>query len=223
MIKSLQKIESTVDRTSTDTRELIAAGWNKLLSGLDREPVEDEGDPPDSSDPISEGIASEVRSELTEGNEQDTERLTRIERALGELTETIAVQLRGRQRRESKDSTAFVVETLLSLPIESRALLLALSGGPHLTRKQYRAAIQNPDLGPSIRRLRSVGLLVPLTGIGPEGEPEPCYWFPPSTVKSVRVALQLAGEIPGEVLERITAALRDTGYVSRDYRRHLGA
>src|SRR5258706_16016557 len=36
-IKSLQKIESDVQRQSDDTRELIKAGWDKMLIGVDKE------------------------------------------------------------------------------------------------------------------------------------------------------------------------------------------
>jgi hypothetical protein len=35
-IQSLQKIESAVERSSTDTRELIKAGWDKMLGSVDR-------------------------------------------------------------------------------------------------------------------------------------------------------------------------------------------
>src|SRR5579864_4569961 len=35
-IQSLQKIESAVERLSSDTRELIKAGWDKMLGNVDK-------------------------------------------------------------------------------------------------------------------------------------------------------------------------------------------
>jgi hypothetical protein len=215
MIRSLQKIESSVERVSADTRELITAGWHKMLGDMDRV---NEPDPVNSeaSDKISSGIASEVRSELTEdinGN-ATVPQIDRIERALRDLQETVAAQLRQKPISGRTDSVDSLVQTLNSLPVEAKALLSILSRGGHLDRGQYRAAIQNTALKHSIQALRSNGLLVPLEGFSEGNEKVPVYYLPPGLGKRARLAVQLAGEVPREVLDSIAAALRKIGYAS---------
>ena|SRR5436190_17397695 len=59
-IKSLQKIESDVERLSSDTRELIKAGWDRMLGSVSL------AYPPESTAPsqLASGIAAELKSEL---------------------------------------------------------------------------------------------------------------------------------------------------------------
>jgi hypothetical protein len=85
MIRSLQKIESSVERVSTDTRELITAAWNKMLGDMGRDTEADSASS-ETPDEISSGIASEVRSELMGDDEEEeaTTKIDRLERALQE-------------------------------------------------------------------------------------------------------------------------------------------
>ena len=216
MIKSLQKIESTVERVSTDTRELIAAGWNKLLGNMNGETDAEAADP-DVPDQISSGLASEVRSELMEGaSEGDTaQKIERIERALQELQETVSAQLRrrpvGRQPESLLDS---LVQAVRDLPMEAKALLSILVRGKHMDRKQYRAAQQNQVLKFPIRALRGSGLLVPLEGLSDDGEPVPVYHLAPGIARRVRIATRLTSDVPKDLLESVSAALKTIGYDS---------
>jgi len=181
MIKSLQKIESTVEHLSADTRELITAGWNKMLTGIGGQ-SDTETSASDASDEISEGMASEVRSELEdEFGESDSQRIERLESALEDLKETMAAQLRRRRKQDPEDVVLTLTEELRALPVEARAILSILSRGRHLTRKQYLSSTRNPILKIPIKRLRTFGLLVPLVGKSEDGKSEPVYYFPPHT------------------------------------------
>jgi hypothetical protein len=215
MIRSLQKIETSVDRVSTDTRELITAGWNKMLGGMDRD-RDDEALDSDTSEEISSGIASEVRSELMEGaqGEGSGPKIERLEQALQELQETVAAQLRNRSisQRRSESLLDSLAETVGDLPVEAKALLFILIRGMHLDRKQYRTAQQNSVLKIPVRALRRSGLLVPLEGFGDGDEREPVYHLAPKLVRRLKIAAQLAGEVPRDVLESVSAALKAIGY-----------
>lgn len=223
MIRSLQKIESTVEHLSDDTGELIKAGWNKMLTGLGGRSGSDTS-AADASEQISEGVASEVQSELEDSlSGSDSQRIERLESALGDLKETVAAQLRRRPRWESDDVVLDLSEELQALPVEARALVSILSRGAHLTRKQYLSSTKNPYLNIPIKKLRAFGLLVPLVGESEGGGTEPVYYFPPRTTKHIRLASQLVGEIPKEVLNSVSSALRGVGYMSAAREGHFDA
>ena len=221
MIKSLQKIETTVEHLSADTRELITAGWNKMLSGIGGE-SDDDASTLDVTDQISEGVASEVQSELKDDqSESASERVERLENALEDLKETLAVQLRRTYSRESQNSITALVGVMIGLPIEARALLSILSRGYHLTRKQYLLCTKNQLLRVPLKKLRAGGLIVPLKGLTEDGDPEPCYYFPPRLTKQIKVATQLSGDIPKEIMNVVASNLRSVGYSPSGYNEHL--
>jgi hypothetical protein len=215
MIRSLQKIESTVEHLSADTRELITAGWNKMLTGLGGE-SEAESSTSEVSDQISEGVASEVRSELADSEtETESQKIERLENALQDLKETVAIQLRRRSNRNTGGTLDMLVEEIRGLPVESKAVISVLSQSWHLTRKQYNLARNNPVLRGPIKRLRAGGFLVPLVGESDDGVNEPVYYFPPNTTAQIKLASQIAGDIPREVYDGILVALRTIGYIPR--------
>jgi hypothetical protein len=167
-----------------------------------------------TSEQISSGIASEVRSELTEAadeNEPNSSRIERIERALEDLQDTLSAQLRRPTREPQQTSTDALAETVRGLPVEARALMAILLRGRHLSRKEYRSAVQNEELKAPIRVLRSAGILMPLEGIE-DGEPVPVYHLAPWLARRLRVASQLAGDVPHEVLAHMSDSLSLTGY-----------
>jgi hypothetical protein len=215
MIRSLQKIESSVEQVSADTRELITAGWNKMLGGIGHD-TEDAAT--ESQQAISKGLAAEVRSELPDHDARsspaDPNEIERIERALEELQETVVAQLRHKSLSRGVNSIDLVLERITRLPIEARALLDILASGRHLDRKQYRAAMHDPLLRDALRALRKTGLLVPLEGMDPNGEPVPVYHLPPGLVGLVRIASKLAGEIADEIRSKVRATLGEIGYPS---------
>jgi hypothetical protein len=219
MIRSLQKIESTVEHLSADTRELITAGWNKMLTGLGSE-REVEPISSDVPDKISEGIASEVRSELEDSEGQPTAQ--RLESVLADLRETLSAQLRQRPNRSSSDALDSLAETVRGLPVEARALLAILPKGRHLTRKEYLSSTRNPSLKAAVKALRAEGLLVPLEGADEDGKAIPVYWLPPFLSKSqVKLATGLAGDIPKEVSDAVYDSLRTIGYTPGDWKKRL--
>jgi len=219
MIRSLQKIESTVERVSSDTRELITAGWNKMLGGIGPDDVADAAD--DSREAISGGLATEVRSELLadEGASPPAspDRLERIQRTLEDLQQTVAAQL-GQRPIPSGKHIDLVLRRMSMLPIEARSILEVLASGRHIDRKEYVAAMKDPVLGDPLRSLRKAGLLVPLEGVGEDGDPVPVYHLPPGWVRRIRTALKLTGEIPDEIQSKVRATLSQHGYLPASHR-----
>jgi len=65
MIKSLQKIEGFVERSSSDTQGLIKVGWDRMLGNM-ATPTPDMSESTDDSTikQIAEGLAEEVRTHL---------------------------------------------------------------------------------------------------------------------------------------------------------------
>lgn len=164
----------------------------------------------EASESMAGGVASEIESELTEArHEEPSVSVQRLEEALKELQTNVAGLVR-RPNYGPMGVIEHLVQTIRELPIECRALLAVLIRDGHLTRKQYRAAVQQRDLKSAIRLLRSNGLLVPLEGY--EGDENvPVYWLPGSLSRSIKVALSLSGEIPAEVIERTAQALKQAG------------
>ncbi len=218
MIKSLQKIESTVEHLSADTRELITAGWNKMLTGLGNgRDIEEGSSTAEITDQISAGVESEVQSELQDSStESERQRIERLEAALLDLKETIASQLRRRSYKDSDDPLYALVEDLKRLPLESRAMVNILATNSyHLTRNQYLKMSKNPLLKIAIKRLRASGLLVPLVGKKDDGLTEPVYYFPPNATKTIRLASTLAGEIPKDILNNVSIEMDSLGYLQK--------
>ncbi len=181
-IQSLQKIESVVERLSSDTRELIKAGWDKMLGGVDK------GLAPEPSDSnakqIAAGIAAELRSELValsaDKKAQDGEshqKIEELESYLKDLEASLMGQLR-RVTENTRPSARFeeVTNTLRSLSSRALAFLRAISR-VHLTQAQYRLLSAGP-MRDSILELRKSGLLAPVVHNTGRGE-VPCYYFPP--------------------------------------------
>jgi hypothetical protein len=219
MIKSLQKIESSVERVSADTRELISAAWKKMLGdiGQDGEPEADDVGEPEQ---ISGGIASELKSELTEGLSNSAgPRIESIERTLKDLQETLAAQLRDRTSTGRSESLDGLVRKVNGLPADAQALLLILVNGRHLDRSQYIAASQDSELGPAVQALRSAGLLVPLAGWNEESERIPVYYLAPGRQRRIKVAMQLTKDVPRDVVNRILEALGGIGYNPKPFNR----
>jgi hypothetical protein len=214
-IQSLQKIESAVERLSSDTRELIKAGWDKMLGGVEKSP------PPDSSDPdakqLAAGIAAELRSELTalfpdkkpdgQGPEKKDER---IEAYLKELEASLMAQMRG-SAESSRPSARFedVSNTVRGLSVQAYCLLRAIRFR-HLTQAQYRRLADGP-LADALFELRKAGLLAPVAH-RTEGGKVPCYYMPSSIAAIGRAVLDLLPEPPDDVTRPVELALNEAGY-----------
>jgi hypothetical protein len=212
-IKSLQKIESEVERLSDDTRELIKAGWDKMLGSVDREPQPRTIEVPAKE--IAAGIASELRAELSltsdKGTTVSAEQNNKFEQLLETLETSLTAQLRA-QNLSSRPSEALdrLINTLNKLSPSAQALLRAISNY-HLSLTEYRALNKGP-LKDSLIELRESGLLVPVKHETPDGGNVPCYYFPSSLSSLVKAAIPLIPKPPDEVIHQIKSELEAIGY-----------
>lgn len=110
-IRSLQKIESAVERLSDDTRNLIKAGWDKMLGSVEnlsapqRAEAEDAEDERQPATEIASGLAQEARADLgltgerPSGGAVSPELVQRFERVLENLEQSMAAQLKNNYSR----------------------------------------------------------------------------------------------------------------------------
>ena len=213
-IQSLQKIESAVDRSSEDTRELIRAGWNKMLGNVGK-PSNTESDSASARE-IASGLAAELRAELGLGGSNEpspqTDEIERLNDLLENLEISMEAQLTDRDYLETPgEALDYSVAKLRNLAPRPQALVQAIVS-LHLTREQYRRLLKSSVLSPAVADLRRNGLLVPLEGRGEDGEEIPVYYFPPSLSEAIRTAILLLPDIPHEVQETVNAELRRVGY-----------
>ena len=139
-IKSLQKIESDVERLSSDTRELIKAGWDRMLGSVSL------AYPPESTAPsqLASGIAAELKSELAPLIQSaDKTKQTALERRLADVIETLESSLTRLPDADSQMARRSVVvdgvrSRLDSLSPEALALAGRIISHRHLEPQQYR-------------------------------------------------------------------------------------
>jgi hypothetical protein len=214
-IQSLQKIESAVERSSSDTRELIKAGWDRMLGNVGKEPSRETSDA--SAKEVAGGIAAELRTELmkiaadvgvSEGASKA--KFQEIENYLKNLEATLSAQLRT-ARTEQRPSARIdsIISTLRELSPRSYALVAAING-KHLSQDQYQKLSRGRLMRPLLE-LREEGLLVPAVHKTNHG-PEPCYYFPSSTARTVSSALEISGEPNSDAFAEVLAELKSVGY-----------
>lgn len=216
-IKSLQKIESDVERLSDDTRELIKAGWDKMLGSVDKDLQIRSVETPAKE--IAAGIASELRAELgmipNETGKKSvvsTEQNSKMEQLFKTLEASLAAQLRT-QNISSRPSEALnrITETLNNLTPSAQSLLRYIGRG-HLTLEEYRT-LRKGSLGEPLVELRESGLLIPVVHKTSDGE-VPCYYFPPSLSNLVRAAIPLLPKLPDDINKEVKSELTKVGYLS---------
>jgi hypothetical protein len=217
-VQSLQKIESVVERLSSDTRELIKAGWDKMLGGVDKSPAPEYSD--SNAKQIAAGIAAELRSELValsaDKKSQDGESHQKIE-ALESYLKDLEASLMGQLRRvteNTRPSVRFeeVTNTIRSLSGRALAFLRAISRA-HLTQAEYRILSSGP-MRDSILELRKSGLLAPVVHNTGRGE-VPCYYYPSDIAMIVRAVLDTIPEPPLALQQEVVEQLDSVGYASR--------
>lgn len=212
-IKSLQKIETEVERLSGDTREIIKAGWDKMLGSS--YPAAASQSDANAAKELAAGIASELRAELnipekTSGPEE-TRVMARFDEAIKELESTVAAQIRSEPTNDRTGSPIARAEELLrSVSPAARALAERLSSY-HLTRQQYVALSKGP-LADALSELRRSGILVPLTGKDDQGKEVPVYYYPPQLTKPLRAVVSVMPSPNGEVRELVTSELKRINY-----------
>lgn len=219
-ITSLQKIESAVERLSDDTRELIKAGWDKMLGTVDRS-VSPQTDLP--SKEIAEGIAAELREELGLAGESRKAESTfspEFSQRMNELVDTLQNSLgalleSGVRSGRISDTIDRAVDLLGSLSTPAQALLQALKP-MHLTKAQYVNLRKSDLIGPALLELRKAGILVPVLPYPSLGHSSPCYHFSPGFYPALPAVLAFLPDIPKNVIESISDELQKVGYSPED-------
>jgi hypothetical protein len=219
-VKSLQKIESEVDRSSSDTRDLIKAAWEKMLvgNGMVQAAASIRGDAPAKE--IAAGTAAELREDLREdirmlSEKPDASNQNNLEKSLNEglqrfqesLVAQIRTELLPRKRGTLVDQAWKILDGLSG---EAKALAVEIASY-HLTRKQYKRLLAGP-LSTAISELRHAGILVPLTGQDKAGQEIPVYWFPSRLSQAVSTAIPLITIPSSAARDQVKAELERVGY-----------
>jgi hypothetical protein len=218
-IKSLQKIESYVERLSSDTTGLIKAGWDRMLGNVAR-PAGDDAN--NSAKEIAAGLLAEMRAELglSEDNPDavtstsSTSGGEKLDEAFENLKSSLEAQLRT-QRGTDRPGEAVdrIVDLLRSLSAEARALATVIGRiNYHITFDQFQRLLRKSPLGDALSELRDHGLLIPHEGLSSAGKPIPVYYFPTGLVDTVRAALLLLPEIDRDLEALVISELEAVGY-----------
>lgn len=220
-IRSLQKIESYVERLSSDTTGLIKAGWDRMLGTVGKpDPTQETI----SAREIADGLLAELRAELgitaphyEEHEAPHTPRDEQLDEALKNLRRSLEFQLRT-PKRANRPSQKLdeVLDGLRSLTPEARTIASILTDNLHITFNQFQRLQKESPLGDAIIELRDQGFLIPLEGLSPQLKPIPVYFFPPGVKDLVRAALLLLPEPDHEVRSFVESELKSVGYEVRD-------
>jgi hypothetical protein len=210
-IRSLESIQSTVQRLSDDTGGLIKVAWERMLGTMGPAMPQPDGE----LQGLLYGLLAEFRqdaNELAPGTGVD-----KLAREVGERVRRATSHKGGPEREPAPKSWAFnaavqAIEELSPVAIE---LLRALEAGRHLTRPQYQQLRRDPELAAALEELRDRDLLVPLQRKGSQGE-ETIYGLAPWFREVIGPALVFTGhETPSSSeADRVTRALEEVGAVS---------
>ncbi|MDQ1493306.1 MAG: hypothetical protein QOJ23_5820 [Actinomycetota bacterium] len=209
-IRSLEAIQSTVQRLSDDTGGLIKVAWERMLGTMG------------PREPTIEGNIEELLAGLLQEFRQDAGDI-----APGSGVDKLAQEMDRRLRRsagrkavanrDAPKSLAFntAVEAIESMSPLAIELLRALDAGPYLTRTQYQQLRKDAEVAIAIDELRDHDLLMPLQRRGPGGD-ETVYGLAPWFREVIGPALVFTGHETPSVPEsqRLAAALREVGYVT---------
>lgn len=216
MIQSLQKIESYVERSSTDTKELIKVGWDRMLGGVGLSADQDSQGPSESSmKKITEGLAEELKAEIRSARETGSGAIDE-DRIVQRVSEAIQAQIRaGRSEvprpRSRMEEWARILGNASSPAYEIVRILLKYG---HMTADEYNR-LQSTYLAQPLSELRREGVLVPLVGYPESGEEALVYWFPPDEGENLRIAFELINRQSRRERARVRAALENAGYIAR--------
>ncbi|HLL06424.1 MAG TPA: hypothetical protein VK539_37985 [Myxococcaceae bacterium] len=216
-IQSLERIGTTVERLSEDTRVLIKNAWEKLLGGFGSPPPSPT-DTTSTAKEVASGLAAEFRAELNaiRADTKNTgtlpaEMMEQVNRAISRLESSLTAQIRAEQRRSDRSTSKldFAIAALNSITPTARELARAIQRA-HLTSSQYRKLSEGP-LSEALGELRGCGLLIPVTP-AVKGDENPVYYFPPSIVDVIRSALLMFAPSENTSAEVIARELSAVGY-----------
>ncbi len=203
-IQSLQKIESAVERLSSDTNNLIKAAWEKLLTRNDH--IGDLKSINEQQELVS-GATSELKNEL-KISESD---FNRIENTLKSIINSQAINA-------PQVDVIDILKIISSMRKETIALLIILLNNVHLTGEEYKELSNTSNqLSMAIKELREKGFIAPLEGYRLDGEKndqktQVVYWFPIDIYKKIKSAAGLLPSVSGNTFNHVKSQLEDVGY-----------
>jgi hypothetical protein len=215
MIKSLQKIETAVERSSADTQGLIKVGWDRMLGGMGVPTPQDSSEASDSANnQIAAGLAEELRSDLVDSGENSASTVDE-DRIVQRVKDAILAQLR--TNRPSNSSVSGRVDawmrSISSLSPTSYELVRLLLSFGHMNRSAYRGlSAKDSTYAEAIDELRRRGILVPLKGEGEPRREQPVYWFIPGESAYLRTAFGLTSRNYSEIRHNLEKDLKSVGY-----------
>jgi len=212
-IRGLNKIGADVEHLADDTRQLIKAGWDKMLGRVDAGPDKSDAFPIRD---VAAGIAAELRAEF--GRPEPKEKGTRpaehaqdrIEEIIKAVEGTLTAQQRAQAATERPGQALEKLLTVLTSLSPQAQALISLIRWYHLEQEQYRKLREGP-LGGALDELRTTGLIVPVSHkLG--GKERPCYYFLPALAGLIRAALPLVPRQPDAVVTSVRQELERVGY-----------
>ncbi len=213
-IRSLQKIETFVQKLSDDTSGLVKAAWDKMLGSMYRS----EGTQAQEKSAVREiasGLTAELKTELEEeaqpstGSEQ-RELAERLEKALDTWESALEAQIASVPRPRVQRETFSIYRLLRKLSPQALELVARIRDY-HLSRPEYRTLVKS-GLGPVLDELRRAGLVVPLKSKAGAL----VYWYPSTVAPRVREALKAVNRSEPAVQKEIGDALAGAGYPGSD-------
>lgn len=223
MIQSLQKIETFVERSSSDTQGLIKVGWDRMLGGVGPPADRASEEKSESSiQQISAGLAEEARVELGAQHDSSTTRgAVDEDRIVRRVSEAIQAQLRSSRPARSRpyERVEEWASALSGLPPTAYELVRFLGQHGHINRTQYNALNSHDAVTRSaLHALRQTGIIIPLTSTVESKANLPVYWFPPDEVENIRIAVDLVNSNYGAQREELRELLTDVGYLGENNR-----
>lgn len=209
-IKSLQKIETTVEYLSLDSREMIKAAWDRMLSNVSDPPTLDRTIDRDADQQVARGIADEVADEYPD-------EIGGISELTDRLTEALAFVSSIRRDAGGAESVDYAMRALTGLSPHAYALTSVLrEGAMHLSRDEYkRLTSQEASVGEVVKELRSAGIIVPL--VAGDARDQRVYWYPPGMEGPFQAAISLLGTPDADTHEWAYRVLEEAGWHPADH------
>lgn len=213
-IKSLQKIEADVERVSNDTRDLIKAGWDRMLGSV---PLVRQAESSEASK-LASGVSAEITTELrTLVDNTDISKHKVLERKINDVLDavqgTLALIEPTYGANPFRDAAVSQLHSQLQR-LSPQALALAVmifQQHHHLEAEQYQN-LRDGGLGRAVRELRRTGLLEPHVAAGKDDSDPPVYFFPSRVIGALGPALSLMTAPSDTDLNAAVQELRRIGF-----------
>jgi hypothetical protein len=221
MINSLQKVESSVERSSADTQGLIKVAWDRMLGGVATPEGKTAIEPSVvlrndvQLEQLMAGLTAEVRSELA-SQEQESPASPDVDEIVRRVTEAVQAQL-NISRSESGSASSQIDDWIVRLRTLSPAaleLIRYLGAFGHLTRQQYERLAAHSRYGTVVEELRKIGALSPFLSRAETEDVQPVYWFSRNVGDNLRIAFELLDPDFKEERASLGGVLKEIGYIN---------